>query len=436
MIVLLLFVALCGSTYLLIQKKKGKVSQAPIVYGQAAGEQAPLAPRVFGFKEADYIITDTLFKQNEFWSQVLTRHGVDYSHIDKLVKKTSHIYDSRNMRAGKRYAVLADPKTKAAQYFIYEPSVYSYYVFNLQDTMGVHKVVRPIETHTRMASGHIKSSLWQALIDAEMHPATASLMEQALAWNVDFYHVQKDDKFRLIFDENYIEGELVGVEALHASWFKNGNTEFYAFRFASEEYDGFFDENAHPTKKAFLKSPLKYGRISSRFNLRRFHPVLKRRKAHLGTDYAAPHGTPIMAVADGTITKASRTRGNGNYIKMRHDKTYETQYLHMSRFAEGISPGVRVKQGQTIGFVGSTGLATGPHVCFRFWKNGRQVNHLKENLPPPKVMEGPAVDSFFVVRDSLKLILDEIPIADSSEMLIVTTAIDSVTSETNAEVDP
>jgi len=161
-------------------------------------------------------------------------------------------------------------------------------------------------------------------------------------------------------------------------------------------------------KKNFLKSPVKYSRISSGFNMNRFHPVLKRRKAHLGTDYAAPYGTPILAVANGVVTKASRTRGNGNYVKIKHDKTYQTQYLHMQKFAKGVDVGVHVKQGQVIGYVGSTGLATGPHVCFRFWKNGRQVNHLKEDLPPPDPMPEKDIPAFEIVRDKVAKQLDEI----------------------------
>jgi murein DD-endopeptidase MepM/ murein hydrolase activator NlpD len=172
---------------------------------------------------------------------------------------------------------------------------------------------------------------------------------------------------------------------------------------------GYFDPEGRPMKKAFLKSPVAYSRISSRYNPRRFHPIQKRVKPHLGTDYAAPRGTPIRAVADGTVTKASYTRGNGVYVKIRHDRTYETQYLHMTRYAKGIAPGVRVSQGQTIGYVGSTGLATGPHVCFRFWKNGRQVNHLRENLPPPEPMAKEELPDYFAARDRILQLMNPKP---------------------------
>lgn len=168
-------------------------------------------------------------------------------------------------------------------------------------------------------------------------------------------------------------------------------------------------------KKAFLKAPVAYSRISSRFSRSRFHPVLKRNKGHFGTDYAAPCGTPIRAVADGKVTQVSRTRGNGLFVKIRHDKTYETQYLHMSKFGPGMKPGVMVKQGQTIGYIGQTGLASGCHVCFRFWKNGRQVDHLREKMPPPNVMDPAQLPGYLTYRDEIKLLLDNVVIDTNPE---------------------
>jgi murein DD-endopeptidase MepM/ murein hydrolase activator NlpD len=193
-----------------------------------------------------------------------------------------------------------------------------------------------------------------------------------------------------------------------AAYANFGGEDAYSFWFESEdqEVQGYYDENARPMKKAFLKAPVEFTRISSRFNLNRFHPILKRVKAHLGTDYAAPQGTPILAIADGVVVEATRSGGNGIYVKIKHDAVYTSQYLHMCRHAQGIRPGVHVGQGQVIGYVGSTGLATGPHVCFRFWKNGQQVDFLQEKLPRPEPMTGPHVEAFFHVRDSLKQALD------------------------------
>jgi len=268
------------------------------------------------------------------------------------------------------------------------------------------------------------------MVDNGLSYELTSKMEDALAWSVDFHYIQKDDRFKLIYERHYIEGKPVGVGEIKGAYYKNYDNEYYAFYFENDKHSGFYDLEARPMKKAFLKSPVKYSRVSSGFNLRRFHPILKRRKAHLGTDYAAPRGTPIRAVADGVVVKRGRTRGNGNYIKVKHDKVYQTQYLHMNGFASGVNTGTHVKQGQTIGYVGSTGLATGPHVCFRFWKNGRQVNHLRENLPPPEPMPTEDIPKFNEVRDSFKVQLDQIEFKQLRTVIERTEGIDSTATAT------
>jgi murein DD-endopeptidase MepM/ murein hydrolase activator NlpD len=226
-------------------------------------------------------------------------------------------------------------------------------------------------------------------------------MEDALQWSVDFHHLQKGDKFKLVYEQNMIEGQDVGVEQVYAAYYKNLDNEHFAVYYEHPDVNkkGYYDLEGRPMNKGFLKAPVKYSRISSGYNPNRFHPILKRRKPHYGTDYAAPYGTPIYAVGNGVVTKASRTRGNGNFVKIKHNDTYQTQYLHMQKFAKGITPGAQVKQGQVIGYVGSTGLATGPHVCFRFWKNGKQVNHLKLNFPPPKSLPVEDLPGFYEIRD-------------------------------------
>lgn len=348
----------------------------------------------YGFILDNYHVTESEIKKNEVLGSILQRHKVPYTQVDKLVQQSKDVFDLRKVRVGKKYMVLTSEEGKPADYLIYEPSVFQYIIYDLKGETSAKVVKRPIETKVKENSGVVTASLWNAIVDNGMSFEVAAKMELALAWQVDFHHIVKGDCFKLIFEEQYIDGEKVGVGQIHAAYFKNKGKEYYAYYYEDENYTGFFDEEGRPMKKAFLKSPVQYARISSAYNLRRFHPVLRRVKAHLGTDYAAPHGTPIQAVASGTVTKASRTRGNGNYVKIKHDKTYQTQYLHMSRFAKGIRPGVKVKQGDVIGYVGSTGLATGPHVCFRFWKNGKQVDHRKENLPPPNPMKGESLEKF------------------------------------------
>ncbi|TBR21187.1 MAG: peptidase M23, partial [Candidatus Nitrosotenuis sp.] len=206
----------------------------------------------------------------------------------------------------------------------------------------------------------------------------ASRLEDIYGWQIDFFHIQPNDSFKVIYEEISVDGVPVDVGKILAANFNHRNENYYAFYYNKEKGDQYFDEKGNSLKRMFLKAPLKYSRISSRYSLNRYHPILHLNKAHLGTDYAAPTGTPIMSVGNGVVIAASYTSGNGNFVKIKHNATYTTQYLHMSHFAKGIHPGGRVTQGQIIGYVGSTGLATGPHVCFRFWKNGKQVDPLRE----------------------------------------------------------
>ncbi len=361
----------------------------------------------YGIMIDTFTVEKQIIKENEFISDILARYKVEYLDMEHLVTTYKDVFDVRLLRAGKPYTILNADTTTAADYFIYEPNVYNFIVYDFKNKT-VKKVERPIETRIETASGVIETSLWNTMVDNGLSYELTSKMEDALAWSVDFYYIQKEDKFKLIYERHYIDGKPVGVGEVHGAYYKNVDNEYYAFYFENDRHNGFYDLEARPMKKAFLKSPVQYSRISSGFNLRRFHPILKRRKAHLGTDYAAPRGTPIRAVADGVVVKRGRTRGNGNYIKVKHDNVYQTQYLHMNGFAAGVNTGVHVKQGQTIGYVGSTGLATGPHVCFRFWKNGRQVNHLRENLPPPEPMPKEDIPIFNEIRDSMKVELDKI----------------------------
>jgi len=408
--ILLISIAALGCSFLLHfiiknqQQQAAAIKEAKVKLGHF-----PVVPPTmkYGFAIDTFQVDEQLIEENEFISDILTGYKVDYDDVDYLVRTYKEVFDVRTLRAGKPYMVLNKDTATAADYFIYEPSVYKYIVFDFK-SKTVEKFERPIESRIETASGVIESSLWNTMVDNGLSFELTSKMEDALAWSVDFHYIQKEDRFKLIYERHYIEGKPVGVGEIKGAYYKNYDNEYYAFYFENEKHNGYYDLEARPMKKAFLKSPVQYSRISSGFNLRRFHPILKRRKAHLGTDYAAPRGTPIRAVADGVVVKRGRTRGNGNYIKIKHDKVYQTQYLHMNGFAQGVNTGTHVKQGQTIGYVGSTGLATGPHVCFRFWKNGRQVNHLRENLPPPEAMPESDIPFFNVIRDSIKIQLDEI----------------------------
>ena len=360
----------------------------------------------------DYKVHRGELEQGQTLGAVLYLNHIDHGRIDQIVKASKGIFDFRKAKAGKKFTVLcSNDSIEKAKYFIYEMSNTDYVVFDIRDTIDVFLGQKPIEVKLRQASGQIESSLWNALINNNMSPALVmELSSNIYAWTIDFFRIQKGDYFKIVYEEKFVEGELVGIGRVHAAMFNHANEDFYAFYFEEEEHFGdYFDDEGGALRKAFLRAPLNYSRISSSYSKRRKHPVTGRIKAHLGTDYAAPTGTPILSTANGTITEARYKRNNGNYVKVRHNSTYSTQYLHMSKIKSGIRPGVYVKQGDVIGFVGSTGLATGPHVCYRFWKNGRQVDPYKQKLPPSKPVKDENREEYNLLKDSLMTVLQSIP---------------------------
>jgi murein DD-endopeptidase MepM/ murein hydrolase activator NlpD len=337
--------------------------------------------------------------------KILHQKGLSPQETMQLVELAQTAgFSINNMRVGKELHFLT-PKNgaKRAQFMVYEPSPYEFVVFNLTAPFQVEVVKRPVTTVTVAASGVLESSFWQALTDNGLSDELADGMIDILASSVDFYHQKQGDRFKVVYEQHIVEGQPVGTGRIKAAMYERDGKESYAFYFDQPNLScKYYDAEGRPARKAFLKSPLKVSRISSRFNMNRLHPILGYHKAHLGTDYAAPYGTPILAVADGVVEEATRRGGNGIFVKVRHDKTYSTQYLHMQGFAKGIRAGSRVLQGQTIGYVGSTGLATGPHVCFRFWKNGQQVDHLRLNLPSPEPIKGKDLELFMQTTQSLR----------------------------------
>ena len=381
-----------------------------------AGIQKPVYK--FGLNLDHYHIKEGRIGENQFLADLFLENKVNYNVINEVVEACNGIMDVRNFRAGKDFAFLSRDTTCMPDCFVYIPNKYEYLKIHLTDTIHVEKIEHEVDIKIKSATGVISSSLWNAMIDNGLSFDLAVKMEDAFGWAIDFHTIQKDDKFKLIYEQKYIDGRPVGIGDVKAAIFENYGNKFYAFNYESEKYKGYFDEKGRPMKKAFLKSPVKFARVSSGYNLNRFHPVLKRHRAHLGTDYAAPRGTPIMSVANGVVETVSYTKGNGNFIKIRHNKTYKTQYLHMSKFARGITSGVHVKQGQVIGYVGSTGLATGPHVCFRFWKNGKQIDHRRLNFPPSDPLPKEELDKFLSTADGLRIELDNLPYTGFVESII------------------
>ena len=368
----------------------------------------------FEIKTNDYIVLKNKVAKNQTFGEILQNHNIGYPTVLELVKKSKDIFNIKRMQRNKNYTLLCkNDSLTTAEVMIYQPNAIDYIVFDMRDSIKVYSGKKEVELREREVSGIITSSLSQTLDDQNVDYRVSNELSEIYAWSIDFFRLQKGDYFRVIFDEKYIDDSTyVGIGPIKACEFYNNGQSFYSFYFDKGKFPEYFDENGRNLRKAFLKAPLKYGtfRVSSRYSGRRYHPVLHRWKSHLGTDYAAPTGTPIISTANGTVSKSSYNKNNGHYVKVRHNATYSTQYLHMSRRA--VKVGQTVKQGQLIGYVGKTGLATGPHVCYRFWKNGKQVDGQRQKLPDAKPIDKDVKEQFLIEMKPMKDRLDliELPV--------------------------
>jgi len=387
-----------------------------------------MAVDAFGMPVEGFSVFESTVRRNETFSDLLTPFGVDYERIVTLARDHRDVFDVRRLKFGRPYRVYSD-SAGVGTYMIYQPSLASYVVFDLGENPAIRREERSLDVRERTVEGIIEESLYMTLIDQDIHPALANRMADVFAWQIDFSRLQKGDAFRILFEEQYVGDEFFDIGEVLAARFVHRGEDHYAFHFEKDDVDEHYDENGQSLRKAFLIAPVEYKRISSGFTQRRYHPVQKRYKAHLGTDYAANTGTPILATGDGTVTEARYGQYNGNYVKIRHNGTFTTQYLHMSKIKSGIRPGTRVKQGQVIGFVGSTGLATGPHVCYRFWKNGEQVDHRREKVPSVGPIPDAYRPAFSALRETYEVRLTK-PITPSldrryAELLQTPTALTS-----------
>ena len=366
----------------------------------------------FGFTLNDFKVVNDTIETGDTFGKLLGEEGYDAGAIHKITESIKDTFNLRDIRVGKPFTMLKNKKAPhKLQVFIYQPDALSYYVVDLRDSIATaSKKVRPITVKRRLIAAEIEGSLSETLSNAGASPALAHELSEIYAWTIDFFKIQKGDKFAVAVNERFIEDTIyAGLENIEAAYFEYKGKRIYGFPFKQDttarKFD-YYDEEGKVLKSMFLKAPLKFSRISSRFSPRRFHPVQGRWKAHNGTDYAAPHGTPIMSTANGVVERTGYTSGNGNYVKIRHNSTYSTQYLHMSKIL--VRRGQRVSQGEVIGRVGSTGLATGPHVCYRFWKNGVQVDALKQRFPSAEPMAAKHKPRFDAYMKPLKRELDSI----------------------------
>ena len=381
-------------------------------------------PNIYGLFTDSLTQFDGVVKKNETLTDILLPHSVSYQQVSEISKIARDTWNVRKIQKGRKYIVFSSTDSiKSVKYFIYENDPINFVVVDLSDSINITKGQKDIVVKERRVAGEIKSSLYLALKEQKVSDLLALKLAEVYAWQIDFYKIYKGDKFKVLFEEEYVNDEFIGVGKIIAADFQQKGYDYYAFYFEQDGKEEFFDEEGKSLQKTFLKSPLKFSRVTSGYSRKRYHPVLHRFKAHLGTDYAAPTGTRIYAVGDGTITEARYKRNNGNYVKIRHNGTYSTQYLHMSKIAKGIRPGVKVKQKQVIGYVGSTGLATGPHVCFRFWKNGAQINHRKQKFPSSHPVSDENMVQYNIYMDSLKAIIDSFKINNAlADVTQVTTS--------------
>lgn len=346
----------------------------------------------------------------ESFGALLGKRGIGTAQIYKIAAAVEDHFNVRRIRAGVEVQFATGDSALFPAYFIYPESKYEYWIIGLQDSIYAKKVEKEREVRRRAISGTIDDALYLSVGRSGGTQALAMSLVEVYAWTIDFFRLQKGDAFSVIYEEEYVDDTVyVGLKKIIAANLTHMGNDFYSFPYENElGFNDYYDEEGRSLRKTFLRAPLNFTRISSRYSGRRFHPVQKRWKAHLGTDYAAPTGTPIMTTADGVIIAAQYTSANGNYVKVRHNSTYTTQYLHMSKIKPGIKNGVRVKQGDVIGYVGSTGLATGPHVCYRFWVNGKQVDPYQQKLPDAKPLEDDRMEAYKSYMSKLKKELDSL----------------------------
>ena len=373
----------------------------------------------YGFNLDDFEVLRDTIRYGDSFGELMLKNHADYPKILKITEEYQDTFDVRRIRVGKPYVILKTKDTlPKAEVFIYENDRINYTVVDLRDSAIAYKEQKDVKLYTREISGVIETSLSDAILEQGVDYYITHELSDIYAWTIDFFRLQKGDKFKVIFQEKFINDTLyAGSEPIEAAYFEHNGQPLYAFAYESDSLKNvmdYFDEEANNLRRTFLRAPVKFSRISSRYNLkRRIRYYGYRIRPHKGTDYAAPIGTPIMATADGVVTESTRKRGNGKYVKIRHNGTYSTQYLHMRK--QNVRRGDIVKQGDVIGWIGMTGNTSGPHVCYRFWKNGRQVDPLKEELPAAEPLAEPLRADYFDYIGPLKFQLDCIPFPEGKQ---------------------
>ena len=379
-----------------------------------SSKQLEYIPNIgYGYDLNKFKIDSKKIRRGDTFGAILESQGIDYPEVYNILEKTNNQVNTRKLIVGKPYKFLYTKDSILTPYaMIYERDLSSYWKIQFRDSIYGETIKKPIKIVTLQGSGVINSSLYETMLDSGLNDQLTYYLSDVYAWTIDFFRLQKGDRFKVIYTEKFVDDSIsLGIKEVIAAYFEHKGKGLYAFKFESERKKGiidYFDENAKNLRRAFLKSPVKFSRISSRYNLKRRIALYGNKiRPHKGTDFAAAIGTPIMATANGTVTKSSSSRGNGNYVTIKHNNIYKTQYLHMKK--RKVKRGQEVKQGDIIGWVGMTGYTSGPHVCYRFWKYGKQVDPFKQKLPQAKPISKILKKEYISLMLPIKEELDCVP---------------------------
>ncbi|WP_236669161.1 peptidoglycan DD-metalloendopeptidase family protein [Aquimarina mytili] len=400
------------------QKEK---KEAKVVVPEEIKEETPPVVKKFGYILDHFSVVNDTIRPGDSFGAIMDTHGISRSKVFEITNKIKDTFNVARIMAGKPYMLLkAKDTTEKAQVFIYQNNKIDYTVIDFRDSIIATKRKKPVKLVEKTASGTINSSLMQTFDDLDLNFLVAYNMADIYAWTIDFTRLQAGDRFKVMYTEKFIDDTIpAGIDQIKATYFEHRGKPIYAFRFVDDSINGsidYFDDEANNLRRAFLRAPVKFSRISSRYNLRRRIKYYGNKiRPHRGTDFAAPIGTPILATADGIVTKSERKGGNGKYVKIRHNATYDTQYLHMSR--QAVKVGQFVRQGDVIGYIGMTGNTSGPHVCYRFWKNGKEVDPFKQDLPASKPLADSLRPGFYKHIEPLRTALDSVPFKPQETIL-------------------
>ena len=374
--------------------------------------EAPPPPKIFyGINVDSMTVEEGVIKKNENLSEILAKYNISPQTIYEISNLPRDSFNVRRLQSRKPYTIIHENDSlKTARAFIYHPNPIDFVMLKFEDMVKVYNGKNKVDTIVEVASGVIETSLYNSIMESGGSPMLVNELADVYAWEIDFFGLQKKDAFKVIYERLEVNGQDAGMGKIIGSWFRHMGHPFYAVQYDQGEGKEYFDEEGNSLRKTFLKAPLRFSRISSRFSYSRLHPVLKIRRPHTGIDYAAPKGTPVVSVGDGIVILAAYKGGGGNSVKVKHNGNYTTGYLHLSRYGKGIKKGVAVKQGQVIGYVGSSGLSTGPHLDFRFWKNNKAVDPLKIDPPSANPIKPEHMDSYSIVKEAMIRKVDAIPV--------------------------